>query len=54
MPVPDVDGGMQWRGYNPRMQYGNLPTNKDIHYFGGSNVRMYRDVDESKSSSKGL
>lgn len=43
MPVPDVDSGMIWQGYNPEVFKGTkaLPIDKTAtnpFYFGGSQV----------------
>jgi hypothetical protein len=54
MVVPDVDYNMNFQGYSPRVQYGNLPTNNEAthpFYFGGSNVRSYREVEHKISHS---
>ena len=44
MPVPDVDSGMTWQGFSPRVITDRLPkeTYQSVPFrFGGSNVRFY-------------
>jgi hypothetical protein len=51
MPVPDVDYGMSWRGYHPGIQYGNVPLDTTVSapfYFGGANIRYYKNVDSKR------
>jgi hypothetical protein len=38
MPVVDVDGGLNFSNYNPRILTGKLPAEQPIFYFGGSQV----------------
>lgn len=41
MPVKDVDGGLIWKGYNPRLFDDKLPKEQYVSrpfYFGGSQV----------------
>jgi|TARA_R110000868_G_scaffold168421_1_gene403150 hypothetical protein len=40
----DVDGGLVWQGFSPRVQTDRLPKDKYVSlpfYFGGSNIRSY-------------
>lgn len=44
MPVYDVDGGLVWRGYDPRLFSKPLPKEQYISkpfYFGGSQVPVF-------------
>jgi hypothetical protein len=44
MPVPDIDGGLVWKGFSPRTETGRLPKDRYVSrpfYFGASNVRNY-------------
>lgn len=38
MPLKDVDGGLVWQGYNPRLFNDRLPKEARPFYFGGSQV----------------
>ena len=41
MPVKDVDGGLVWDGYSPRIFTGRLPKEQYVSkpfFFGGSQV----------------
>jgi len=38
MPVPDIDSGLTFQGYNPRILTGRLPRQESPFYFGGSQV----------------
>jgi hypothetical protein len=44
MPVKDVDGGLVWKGFDPRVLTGRLPKDTYVSkpfLFGGSNIRTY-------------
>lgn len=44
MPVADIDYGLRWQGFSPRVETGRLPRDKYAtlpFLFGGSNVRYY-------------
>ena len=38
MPVADIDGGLTFQGYNPKILTGRLPKQEKPFYFGGNNV----------------
>jgi hypothetical protein len=38
MPVLDVDGGLIFQGYNPRILTGRLPAQEKPFFFGGSQI----------------
>jgi len=57
MPVKDVDGGLVYQGFNPRVITDRLPVDKYITVpfrFGGSNVRTYLPpvIQSIKASSR--
>jgi hypothetical protein len=38
MPQKDIDGGLNFQGYNPRVLTGRLPKEQIKFYVGGNNV----------------
>ena len=57
MPVKDVDGGIIWRGYNPRILSERLPKEQYVSkpfYFGGSNVPTDLGLPKSSYSGTGM
>lgn len=52
MPIKDVDGGLNWQGYDPRLFGDKLPQDQyatNRFYFGGSQVPT--DLNAPKMSS---
>ncbi len=44
MPVADIDYGLRFQGFSPRIETGRLPRDTYVSkpfLFGGSNVRFY-------------
>lgn len=57
MPVKDVDGGLNWRGYDPRLFTGRLPHDQYVSkpfYFGGSQVPTNLGMPPSSYSGSGM
>lgn len=55
MPVPDIDGGIIFQGYNPRILTGRLPARSPKpFYFGGSQVPSSLGLPESSYSGSGM
>lgn len=57
MPVKDVDGGLVWQNYNPRMFGDRLPVDKYVEkpfYFGGSNIPTELGMSKSQYSGSGM
>ena len=53
MPVLDVDGGLNFQGYNPRILTGRLPvSDPKPFYFGGSEVPTSLGLSKSGMSMK--
>lgn len=40
MPVADIDGGLNFQGYNPRVLTGRLPKEQKHFYVGGKNAPL--------------
>ena len=52
MPVKDVDGGLVWQNYNPRMFNDRLPKEQYASkpfYFGGSEVPVALNAPQMSS-----
>ena len=57
MPVKDVDYGLIWQGYNPRLFTGRLPQEQYVSrpfYFGGSQVPTDLGMPPSSYSGSGM
>jgi hypothetical protein len=57
MPVKDIDGGLVWQNYNPRMFGDRLPADKYVSlpfYFGGSNIPTDLGLSKSQYSGSGM
>ena len=57
MPVKDVDGGLVWQGYDPRLFSGRLPQDQYVSrpfYFGGSQVPTDLGMSQSSYSGSGM
>lgn len=57
MPVKDIDGGLPWNGYNPRLFSGKLPDEQYVSkpfYFGGSQVPSELGLSKSEYSGTGV
>lgn len=57
MPVKDVDGGLVWQGYDPRLFTGKLPQDKYVEkpfYFGGSQVPTDLGLPKNSYSGTGM
>lgn len=57
MPVKDVDGGLVWQGYDPRLFTGRLPQDQYVSkpfYFGGSQVPTDLGMPPSSYSGSGM
>lgn len=55
MPVLDVDGGLNFQGYNPRILTGRLPASSPKKfYFGGSEVPSSLELPKSSYSGAGM
>ena len=57
MPVKDVDGGLIWQGYAPRLFTGKLPQEQYVSkpfYFGGSQVPSELGLPKSAYSGTGM
>jgi hypothetical protein len=52
MPVLDVDGGLNFQGYNPRILTGRLPAQEKPFYFGGSQVPSSLGLSKSGMSMR--
>ncbi len=44
MPSVDIDGGLTFQGYNPRVLTGNLPKQQKPFYFGGAGAAVPFDL----------
>ena len=56
MPVKDVDGGLVWDGYNPRLFTDKLPKEQYVakpFYFGGSQVPESIGLDDTNLDIQG-
>ena len=57
MPILDVDGGLVWNGYSPRLFTGRLPKEQYASlpfYFGGSNVPTDLGLKRNEYSGSGM
>jgi hypothetical protein len=57
MPIKDVDGGLPWNGYSPRLFTGQLPAEQYVSvpfYFGGSAVPTGLDIPKSAYQGSGV
>ena len=57
MPVKDVDGGLVWQGYDPRLFTGRLPQDQYVSkpfYFGGSQVPTDLGMSPQSYSGSGM
>jgi hypothetical protein len=52
MPVLDVDGGLTFQGYNPRILTGRLPAREKPFFFGGSQIPSSLGLSKSEITTK--
>jgi hypothetical protein len=57
MPVKDVDAGLIWQNYNPRMFRDRLPADQSVSkpfFFGGSQIPTDLGLSKSQYSGSGM
>lgn len=57
MPIKDIDGGLVWQGYNPRLFNDKLPQEQYVSkpfYFGQSQVPTSLGLSKSQYSGTGI
>ena len=54
MPVFDVDGGLNWRNYNPAMFGHKIPQSDKPFYFGASNVPINLGLTQKQYDGSGV
>jgi hypothetical protein len=57
MPFPDIDGGLTFQGYNPRILTDRLPKEQSVSrpfYLGGSQVPVGLNAPQLSSSGRGF
>jgi hypothetical protein len=57
MPVKDVDGGLIWNNYNPRMFGDKIPADKYVEkpfFFGGSQVPYQLGLSKTQYSGTSM